>query len=216
MEIFLWAAVVSENNTIFGSRRFSAQSQWISISAGWKFTAKVLQVPWSCQGAALGWGMRSGIDDGCAGNEFHEVSSSQSWNMLCFCCFSWVQALCGHTATLWEGVFHVGANCGIPVDHCASPGSGTRSLLGFVMKAESRSSLQSHTASCKGGTVWWELITPEKLILKQTFAPVFPFSNFPCKKWIQTRVFRESRNSSWCCSVTLPHWNAWIPSEVVI
>lgn len=109
MEIFLWAAVVSENNTKFGSRRFSAQSQWTSISDGWKFTVKVIQLLWACQRAALGWGQESMMVR--AGNEFHEISSSQSWNALCFYCFSWVQALCGHTATLWEGVFHVGANC---------------------------------------------------------------------------------------------------------
>lgn len=109
MEIILWAAVVSESNTKYGSRRFLPQSQWTSISAGWKFTVKVIQLPWGCQRAALGWGQESMAV--CAGNEFHEISSSQSWNTLCFLCFSWVQALCGHTATLWEGVFHVGASC---------------------------------------------------------------------------------------------------------
>lgn len=51
---------------------------------------------------------------------------------------------------------------------------------------------------------------------KTNICTTFPFSNFLCKKRIETRVFRESRNSSWCCSVTLPHWNSWIPSEVVI
>lgn len=45
-----------------------------------------------------------------------------------------------------------------------------------------------------------------------------PFSNFRCKKWVETRGFRESRNSSWCCSVTasLKCWNSFWSCDLTL
>lgn len=104
MKIFVWVTVVSESNTRFGTRKFKAQSGWISNRAVWKRAA---EVPQGRRGAALS------SNPWCfpALKEIVRSAARKAGTLCSFGAFTGFICISGPTSTLWDDILHVGANC---------------------------------------------------------------------------------------------------------